>query len=68
MATVKKDELIEIRPLELKQVKIKIIGDSPLIVHAWSDKAKRMMLEAQMGKTKTKAKEKRDPFDEFIGA
>ena len=68
MATVKKDELIEIRPLELKQVKIKIIGDSPLIVHAWSDKAKRMMLEAQMGKTKTKAKEKRDPFDEFINS
>lgn len=68
MATAKKDELIEIRPLELKQVKIKIIGDSPLIVHAWSDKAKRMMLEAQMGKTKTKAKEKRDPFDEFINS
>ena len=68
MATAKKDELIEIKPLELKQVKIKIIGDSPLIVHAWSDKAKRMMLEAQMGKTKTKAKEKRDPFDEFINS
>lgn len=68
MATAKKDELIEIRPLELKQVKIKIVGDTPLIVHAWSDKAKRMMLENQMGKTKTKAKEKRDPFDEFINS
>lgn len=60
------NELIEIRPLERKAVKIRIVGDSPLIVHAWSDKAKKMMLDAQTGATKTKAKAKRDPFDDFI--
>lgn len=62
------NELIEIRPIERTAVKIRIVGDSPLIVHAWSEKAKRMMLEAQMGATKTKAKEKRDPFDDFINS
>lgn len=59
-------ELIEIKPLDIQRVSIRIVGDTPLIVHAWSDKAKRMMLDAQMGKTKTKAKEKRNPYEEFI--
>lgn len=65
MAT-KKEEVVEIRPLEIKRVKIRIVGDSPLIVHAWSEKAKRMMLEAQMKTTKTKGKPVRDPYDDFI--
>lgn len=64
----KKEETIEIKPLTIETIKVRIVGDTPLIVHAWSDKAKRMMLEAQMGKTKTKAKEKRNPFDEFINS
>lgn len=68
MATEKKTDLIEIRPLEIKRVNIRIVGDSPLIVHAWSDKAKKMMLDAQTGATKTKAKPKRDPFDDFINS
>lgn len=67
MAT-KKEETIEIRPLDIQRVNVRIIGDTPLIVHAWSEKAKRMMLEAQMKTTKTKAKEARDPFDDFINS
>ena len=65
MAT-KKDELIQITPISIQTAPIRIVGDTPLIVHAWSEKAKRMMLDAQMGKTKTKAKEKKDPFDDFV--
>ena len=67
-ATKKTEETIEIRPLDIKEVKIKIVGDTPLIVHAWSEKAKRMMLEAQMKTTKTKARELRDPYDDFINS
>lgn len=66
MAKKTESVVAEIRPLEIKKVKIKIIGDSPLIVHAWSEKAKRMMLETQMKTTKTKAKAARDPYDDFI--
>ena len=68
MATKKTEEVVEIRPLDIREVKIKIVGDSPLIVHAWSEKAKRMMLESQMKATKTKAKEARDPYDDFINS
>ena len=68
MATKKEVEVLEIRPLEIKSVPIRIVGDTPLIVHAWSEKAKKMMLDAQTGATKTKAKEKRDPFDDFINS
>ena len=65
MAT-KKTDLIEIHPLDIQKTKIRIVGDTPLITHAWSDKAKKMMLDAQTGATKTKAKEKRNPFADFI--
>lgn len=68
MATKKTEEIIEIRPLDIKKVQIRIVGDSPLIVHAWSEKAKRQMLEAQMKATKTKAKEIRNPVADFIGS
>ena len=41
-----------------------IVGDSPLICHAWSQKAKLEMLEAQTGATRA-AKPKRDPDQDF---
>lgn len=67
MATKKAESnVVEIKALDIKRVQIKIVGDSPLIVHAWSEKAKRMMLETQMKTTKTKAKEVRNPYDDFI--
>ena len=67
MATKKAaTEVIEIRPIEIKKVTIRIVGDTPLIMHAWSEKAKRMMLEAQMGIAKGKKKEVKNPADEFI--
>ena len=59
-------EVIEIRPIEIKKVTIHIVGDTPLIMHAWSEKAKRMMLEAQMGIAKGKKKEAKNPVDDFI--
>lgn len=64
----KEPEVIEIKALDIKTVPIKIVGDTPLIVHAWSEKAKRMMLEAQMKTTKTKAKDIRDPYDDFVNS
>jgi hypothetical protein len=41
-----------------------IVGDTPLICHAWSQKAKLDMLRGQAGATQT-AKEKRKPEEDF---
>ena len=58
MAT-KKTEVIEIRPIGIKKVTVRVVGDTPMIMHAWSEKAKRMMLEAQMGIAKGKRRKSR---------
>ena len=65
MATKKTESKIEIPAMDFRMATLHVVGDSPLIVHAWSEKAKRMMLEKQMKKA-TKGKEVRDPFKEFL--
>lgn len=62
----KQVEVLEIKPIEVKKIRVRIAGDSPLIMHAWSEKAKLMMLEAQMGKAKGKKKEPKSPVEDFI--
>ncbi len=65
MATVKKSTSTEAPATQIvleriaqSSVSIKIVGVSPVIPHQWSEKARRLMLEAQSG---TKATSKRDP-------
>jgi len=68
MATTKKNATVEIKPMELQTVDITIVGTTPLIIHAWSDKAKQMMLDKQRGKA-TKAKhEIKIPVNDFMAA
>lgn len=67
MAT-KKVELVEIRPIELRTVTLRIVGDTPLITHAWSAKAKRQILEKELGMTKTKAREPKNPISDFAAS
>lgn len=64
----KKAEEISIRSFEQQTAHIRIVGDSPLIVHNWSEKAKKEMLDAQTGKNKTKKKPCKMPFDDFARA
>ena len=63
-----KTDTIEIRPLNIQRIPLTIVGDTPLIVHAWSEKAKRMMLEAQMGLSKGKKKEYKNPVEDCINS
>lgn len=65
---VKKADVVEIKPFETQDVRIRLVGDTPLIEHKWGDKAKRMMLEAQQGKSKGKKKEAKNPVADFIGS
>lgn len=50
--------------LNVKVIKLRLVGDSPLICHAWSEKAKRQMLEKQM-KQARQAKEAKDPEADY---
>lgn len=67
MAT-KKTEVITIKPIEKVTAEITIVGDSPLIVHAWSEKAKREILDAQQGKKAGKKKDFKNPVADFINS
>ena len=64
MAVAKNDVAIELPALKIGLMEVTVIGDSPLIVHAWSQKAKREMLDKQMKKAKG-AKEAKDPTADF---
>lgn len=55
---------VSIPAISINTFQIKLVGDSPLIVHAWSEKAKRQMLEKQMKKAKT-GKEAKDPWADY---
>ena len=43
MATKKTESKIEIPAMDFRMATLHVVGDSPLIVHAWSEKAKRMI-------------------------
>lgn len=60
------NEIIEIRPIEITKTTIRIVGDTPLIMHAWSEKAKREILDKQMKVTKSKARDAKNPVEDFI--
>jgi hypothetical protein len=67
MANTKKTtEVITIQPVEKVTAEITIVGETPLIVHAWSEKAKKEMLDAQQGKSKGKKKDFKNPVADFI--
>lgn len=50
--------------IDIQRTRLRIVGDSPLITHAWADKAKQMMLDKQMKRGK-QAKEAKDPERDY---
>lgn len=65
MALPKKETTgINIPRLEVAVMEVTIIGDAPLIVHRWSAKAKKEMLDKQMKKAKP-ARIAKDPMQDF---
>ena len=55
---------IELPALQIERLGLTLVGDSPLIVHAWSEKAKKQMLDKQMKKA-SKGKEAKDPEADY---
>lgn len=65
MATKSKtQQTVELPALSIQTVKLRIVGDSPLICHAWSHKAKLEMLDKQMKRAK-QAKAAKDPEEDY---
>jgi hypothetical protein len=61
---VRKAAPIILPRLDIRTIEIKLIGDSELICHRWSEKAKRQMLEKQMG-IATSGREPKDPDEDY---
>lgn len=59
-----KSTSIELPPLAIQTIELPIIGDSGLICHAWSKKAREQMLAKQM-KRASPGKAAKDPFRDF---
>ena len=51
---------VKLAAIDRKWIEVTIIGTSPLVQHAWAEKAKEMM-RAKHGGKKTKTREVRDP-------
>lgn len=58
---------ITLPPLAIQTMTVKLIGDSSLIVHAWSPKAIEMMAAKQQKKA-TAGREAKDPWQDFVGS
>lgn len=56
---------VTIPKLSIQKMKLRVIGDSPLVCHAWSEKAKKMMLDKQM-KVAKMAKEAKNPESDVV--
>jgi hypothetical protein len=66
MAT--KAKSVEIKEFDIKQVVIPIRSISPLIVNQFSQKARILILEKQMGKSRNKKHDIKDPQADYEGA
>ncbi len=66
MKTTKKENVIVLKQMEIKEAVIRIVGDSPLIMHKWSHKAQQEMLDKQMGVKKAEKKAAKDPVEDFV--
>jgi hypothetical protein len=55
---------ISIPSIRIKYLKVKLVGDSPLVCHKWSEKAKQMILDGQSGAPRMK-KAPKDPEQDF---
>lgn len=67
MAATKNEVGIMLPPLKIELMEVTLVGDSPLIVHAWSHKAKKEMLDKQTGAPKG-AREKKNPVNDYVSS
>lgn len=54
---------VQLKPIARETLKLSVVGTAPLICHRWDEKAKGMMLDAQMGRKSPK--EFKDPEAQY---
>lgn len=57
-------QAIVLPPLNLQRITLRVVGDSPLITHAWSEKSRKMMLDKMLKKANT-GRAAKDPEQEY---
>jgi hypothetical protein len=63
-ATAKKEAVVEVPGIDILRVNVRIVGMSELVMHAWSEKAKKAMLDKQTGQP-AKKREFKDPQRDY---
>jgi hypothetical protein len=58
--------VLQISKIQAETILVPVVGTSPLIMHNWSEKARRIMLETQQGKKAPK--EVRNPEADYLAA
>lgn len=58
--------VIKMEKIVEKTVRLRIVGDTPLIMHCWSEKAKKQMIDTMTGTNKGKKRPPKRPVIEFI--
>ena len=61
-------KVYEIKAPQFEVARVKIVGDTPLIVHAWDAKAKREILEKEVFGKSVKKREAKDPIRDFAAS
>lgn len=59
---------IKIPSFDIQTIELRLVGDTPLICHAWSEKAKRQIFEASNKQAKNKKHEDRKPYCDFANS
>lgn len=63
MATKQQQTTVELKAPNLRTIQVPIVGVTELIMNKWSEKAKKMMLDKQMGKPVKKTP--KDPEEDY---
>jgi len=58
------NQVVELKKINIQHTVIELVGDTPLIIHAWSEKVKKGMLDKQMKKAKL-AQAAKDPQRDY---
>jgi|TARA_Y100000310_G_scaffold100686_1_gene98536 hypothetical protein len=64
MSVQTESNVVVLNKLNIIKAPVILIGDSPILMHKWSDKAKKEMLDKQMGKN-TKQRGKKNPEQDY---